>query len=185
MSLPVAIGDYGLLCTSGFHRLVVGFCRSRQSWRRPNANQSATSNCNTHGPVTRRLHRQHLVHPQQFVGAWMWSKVGFASWNLLFSQMGPRGARSGSEPCPPPRPPRPPPGPGPPRRLAAQGGKGERCSVALYRLCRPSPLNTVCLVPCVGALCYYTRLVAPAARHSFMYNESLELTAPQHTAVKT
>jgi hypothetical protein len=78
---------------AGVHRLL-GPCEGRQSWRRPNDTQSVTSNCNTHDPVTRRLHRQHLVHPQ-FVRAWMWSKVGFVSWNLLFSQMGPRWAGSG------------------------------------------------------------------------------------------
>jgi hypothetical protein len=70
--------------------------------------QPAISNCNAHDPVTRRLHRQHLTWftHSQLVRAWMWSKVGFASWNLLyieserqlalFSQMAPRGARSGS-----------------------------------------------------------------------------------------
>jgi hypothetical protein len=59
--LPVASGSYGLLCTSGFHR-PLDLCEGRQSWRQPNGNQSATSNCNTHDPVTRRLHRQHLDH---------------------------------------------------------------------------------------------------------------------------
>jgi hypothetical protein len=112
--------DYGLLFTSGVHRLL-GPCEGRRSWRRPNDTPPATSNCNTHDPVTRRLHRQHLVlvHPQ-FVRAWMWSKAGFTSWNLLFSQMGPRWAGSGGASPGVPNPP-----PGPPRRLAAQGGKGE------------------------------------------------------------
>jgi hypothetical protein len=114
--LPVASGSYGLLFTSGVHRLR-GPCEGRRSWRRPNDTQSATSNCNTHDPVTRRLHRQHLVHPQ-FVKAWMWSKVGFTSWNLLFSQMGPRGAGSGSEPW------GPQPTPCGPWPTAAPGGAG-------------------------------------------------------------
>jgi hypothetical protein len=123
-SLPVAIGSsYGLLCTSGFHR-PLGLCEGRQSWRQPNGSQSATSNCNTHDPVTRRPHRQHLVHPQ-FVRAWMWSKVGFASWNLLFSQMGPRWAGSGSGPWGP----QPTPWP-----TAAPGGAGrEGGGGALHR----------------------------------------------------
>jgi hypothetical protein len=95
--LLVAIGDYGLLFTSGVHRLL-GPCEGRRSCggdQRPNDTQSASSNCNTHDPVTRRLHRQHLVHPR-FVRAWMWSRVGSTSWYLLFSQMGPRWAGSGS-----------------------------------------------------------------------------------------
>jgi hypothetical protein len=45
--LLVASSDYGLFFTPGFHRLG-GFCRSHQSWRRPNDTQSATSNCSTH-----------------------------------------------------------------------------------------------------------------------------------------
>jgi hypothetical protein len=49
---PAAV-RYGLLCTSGFHR-PLDLCEGRQSWRQPNGNQSATSNCNTHDPVTRR-----------------------------------------------------------------------------------------------------------------------------------
>jgi hypothetical protein len=61
--LLVTSGSYGLLCTSGFHR-PLGLCEGRQSWRQPNGNQPATSNCNIHDPVTRRLHRQHLVHPR-------------------------------------------------------------------------------------------------------------------------
>jgi hypothetical protein len=40
--LLVAIGDYGLLFTSGVHRLL-GPCEGRRSWRRPNDTQSATS----------------------------------------------------------------------------------------------------------------------------------------------
>jgi hypothetical protein len=60
----------------------------------------------------------------------MIAEIGFASRNLLFSQMGPRWAGPGSEPWPGvPNPP-----PGPPRRLAAQGGKGELCT-ALTRNC--------------------------------------------------
>jgi hypothetical protein len=46
---------------------------AKQSWRRPNDTQSATSNRNTHDPVTRGLHRQHLVHPQ-FVRLWVWEQ---------------------------------------------------------------------------------------------------------------
>jgi hypothetical protein len=46
-SLLGAIGDYGLLFTSGVHRLLVP-CEGRQSWRRPNDTHSAISNCNTH-----------------------------------------------------------------------------------------------------------------------------------------
>jgi hypothetical protein len=34
---------------------------------------SATSNCNTHNPVTRRLHRQHLIHPR-FARLWVWEQ---------------------------------------------------------------------------------------------------------------
>jgi hypothetical protein len=56
----VASGRYCLFFTSGVHRLL-GPCEGRQSWRRPNDTQSATSNCSTHDPVTRRPHRQHLV----------------------------------------------------------------------------------------------------------------------------
>jgi hypothetical protein len=111
--------DYGLFFTSGFHRLG-GFCRSRESLRRPNDTQSATSNCNTHDPVTRGLHRQHLVH-LQFVR--MWSKVGFTSWTRLFAQRGPRWAGSGSGPWGP----QPTPWP-----TAAPGGAG-REGVALHR----------------------------------------------------
>jgi hypothetical protein len=53
----------------------------------------------------------------------MWSKVGFASWNLLFSQMGPRWAGSGSGPWGP----QPTPWP-----TAAPGGAG-REGGALHR----------------------------------------------------
>ena len=96
----VASGRYCLLFTSGFHR-PFGLCEGRQSWRRPNETQSATSNCNTHDPVTRRLHRQHLVHPR-FVKAWVSQSLTAKPRNLLFSHMGPRGARSGSGPWDPP-----------------------------------------------------------------------------------
>jgi hypothetical protein len=127
-SLHVATRSYdGLFDTSGLHRLG-GCCRSHQSWKRPNDTQSATSwpwkspsNCNTHDPVTRRPHRHHLVHPQ-FVRAWVWSKAGFASWNRFFSHMGPRGARSGSEPWAPPSTPWPTAAPGGAGREAGRGG---------------------------------------------------------------
>jgi hypothetical protein len=109
-SLPVASGRYCLLFTSGVHRLL-GPCEGRQSWRRPNETQSATSNCNTHDPVTRRLHRQHLVHPR-FVKAWVSQSLTAKPRNLLFSHMGPRGARSGSEPWGPPPTPWPTAAPG-------------------------------------------------------------------------
>jgi hypothetical protein len=45
--LPVAIGRYCLLLKSGFHR-PFDLREGRQSWRRPNGTQSATSNCNAH-----------------------------------------------------------------------------------------------------------------------------------------
>jgi hypothetical protein len=49
--------SYDLFFTSSLHRLG-GCCRSHRSWRRPKCAQSATSNCTSIGPVTRRLHRQ-------------------------------------------------------------------------------------------------------------------------------
>jgi hypothetical protein len=83
-------------------------------------------------------------------------KVGFASWNLLFSQMGPRweaGGARGSEPW------APQPAPGPPSahrgawRLAARGGErggggggGAGGGAPMHRQCttltRPLPLLT-------------------------------------------
>jgi hypothetical protein len=134
--LSGAIGDYCLFFTSGFHR-PLDLCEGQQSWRQPNANQPATSNCSTHDPVTRRLHRQHhllLVHPQ-FVRAWMWSKVGFTSWNRLVPQMGPRWAGSGSEPR------GPQPTPWPTDRGACGAG---REGGALHRPCPWPPARSVC-----------------------------------------
>jgi hypothetical protein len=103
--------------------------------------QSATPNRNIHDPVTRRPHRQHLVHPQLvFVRAWMWSTeqsrlrvLGLGSWSWTlepgtgtylgtFFANGKWGRRGGRGPGASPGFPNPPPGP--PRRLAAQGGKG-------------------------------------------------------------
>jgi hypothetical protein len=66
--LSVASGRYCLLSTSGVHR-PFGLCDDgRQSWTRPNDTQSATSNCPSTDQVTRRPHRQHLVH-RRFVRA--------------------------------------------------------------------------------------------------------------------
>jgi hypothetical protein len=48
----VLVASTLLFTASGVHRLL-GPCEGRQSWRRPNDTQSATSNCNTHDPVTR------------------------------------------------------------------------------------------------------------------------------------
>jgi hypothetical protein len=115
--LPVASGSYGLLCTSGFHR-PLGLCEGRQSRRQPNGSQSATSNCNTHDPVTRGLHRQHLVQPQ-FVRGLDVEQSRLRVLEPFFRKWG----RGGRGPGASPGVPNPPPGP--PRRLAAQGGKGE------------------------------------------------------------
>jgi hypothetical protein len=49
------------------HRLL-GPCEGRQSWRRPNNTQSATSNCNAHDPVTRRR-GDPTVYPQAAPGS--------------------------------------------------------------------------------------------------------------------
>ena len=91
-----AIGDYCLFFTSGFHR-PLDLCEGQQSWRQPNANQSATSNCSIHDPVTRGL-LWSTWFTRRFVGTLGFEQSSFTSWNLLFSQMGPRWAGSGSGP---------------------------------------------------------------------------------------
>jgi hypothetical protein len=112
--------------TSSSRRVFIGYlvlAKATKAGGDQTNTQSATSNCNTHYLVTRRLHRQHLVHPQ-FVKAWMWSRAGFTSWNrpTFFANgaEGVGGVRERALGSPAPSPP-----PGPPRRLAAQGGKGE------------------------------------------------------------
>jgi hypothetical protein len=57
------------------------------------------------------------------------------------------------------------------------------CQCAL-RNKKPRGYSTLRTLPCAW-LCCRRPASAPIARHHFMYNESLELTAPQHTAVKT
>jgi hypothetical protein len=51
----------------------------------------------------------------------MWRRAGFASWNRLLSQMGPRWAGSGSEPRGPQPAPWPTAGPGGAGRRAGKG----------------------------------------------------------------
>jgi hypothetical protein len=74
----------------------------------------------------------------------MWSKVGFTSWNLLFSQMGPRWAGSGSEHWGPQPTPWPTAAPGGEKR---EGGALHRpyCG-RLARRCAAACLYLPCLV---------------------------------------
>jgi hypothetical protein len=138
--------------------------------------QSATPNRNIHDPVTRRPHRQHLVHPQLvFVRAWMWSTeqsrlrvLGLGSWSwtlepgtgtYLFRkwQMGPPGwAGPGGEP----RVPQPTPWP-----TAAPGGAGREGGGSAPPLHLPLPKG-LSAVGRFGAhpiyICTYYLTAAPA-----------------------
>jgi hypothetical protein len=133
-SLPVASGRYCLLFTSGVHRQI-GLCEGRQSWTRPNDTQSVTSNCTSIDPVTRRLHRQQHLAPGSPTAC---KCLGFhkARPQALEPIFFANGAEGGVGPGASPGVPHPPPGP--PRRLAAQGGKGG----ALHR---PPPLPSLSL----------------------------------------
>ena len=72
----------------------------------------------------------------------MWSKVGFASWDLeptFFRKWGRGGQGPGASPGV--WGPQPPP-PGPLRRLSAQGGKGELCAALKPSRCQKNSLIT-------------------------------------------
>jgi hypothetical protein len=90
----------------------------------------------------------------RFVACGFGSKVGFTSWNRLFSQMGPRWAGSGSEPWGP----QPTPWP-----TAAPGGAG-RGGGALHRpYCLPSALAAA---PAPASSCSCSAAPAPAGGRS-------------------
>jgi hypothetical protein len=129
-SLSVASRSFDLFFTSGLHRLG-GFCRSRQSWGRPNGTQSATSNCNTHDPVSGNSETPQAAPGSPTAtacGAWMFgcgAKSASRLGTYFFRKWG-RGGRG------------PGAGPGVPQPIswptAAPGGAG-REGGALHRLC--------------------------------------------------
>jgi hypothetical protein len=74
VSLSVATRSYDLFFTPGLHRLPPGRRLLSKPPTKPGAiyrhsvGRLQLSNCNTHDPVTRRPHRQHMVHPQFVLG---------------------------------------------------------------------------------------------------------------------
>jgi hypothetical protein len=103
----------------------------------------------------------------------MWSKVGFASWNLLFLQMGPRWAGSGSEPWPPQPT---------PWSTAAPGGAG-REGGALHRPylqrthVRTAALGAVARGACLFAQMHWIKN-KPKQKHALRPSAWLSLAPP-------